>query len=142
MDDALSANALARAAAAELERERPPTLLDRVRSFSPLAIMVRRPCACLLLWMALPIVAAALVVPDMYLTDPEVGWKIKHGPEAVALDTLSETLDGEGSLGWERSQELVEELLRPALSSVYFHPWRAGDFVICEKPECRESICT
>ena len=74
-------------------------------------------------------------------TNPRTGRKALV-VSAVALDTLSETLDGEGSLGWERSQELVEELLRPALSSVYFHPWRAGDFVICEKAECRESICT
>ena len=84
----LSATTLARAAAAQLERLPPPSVIDRVKMFSPLAVMDRRPCGCLLLWMLLPLLAGVLVLPALHLTDPTVGWRVKHHPTASALDAL------------------------------------------------------
>jgi alpha-ketoglutarate-dependent taurine dioxygenase len=49
---------------------------------------------------------------------------------AVSVDTLSDTLSGEGPLGWLRSQEVIGETLEPALASAYFHSWRSGDLLL------------
>lgn len=125
----------------------------RLRRVSPLAIMGRRPCLCMLAWLvradvekhgqhsrparahppvgrggprlhatqpdralagrargrvdrslrlsaderqrlllptqAVPLLAIALVIPDMRLTPPEKGWRVKNHPAAVAIDALT-----------------------------------------------------
>ena len=125
------------------------SVAHRLRRVSPLAIMGRRPCLCMLAWLvradvkkhgqhsrparahppvagctplslmerwqavleaewteafgcppderqrlllptqAVPLLAIALVIPDMRLTPPEKGWRVKNHPAAVAIDALT-----------------------------------------------------
>jgi hypothetical protein len=53
----------------------------------------------------------------------------KTGRKAIVA-TLTYTLRGEGSLGWDRLHERVGEVWKRAESAALFHDWKAGDCVI------------
>ena len=60
-----------------------------MRQVSPLAIMGRWPCLCLCVWLAFPLLAIVVVIPNMKLTPPEKGWRVKDHPAAIAIDALT-----------------------------------------------------
>ena len=53
---------------------------------------------------AVPLLAIALVIPDMRLTPPEKGWRVKNHPAAVAIDALTLA---------SRAPSIVYEVNRP-----------------------------
>ena len=53
---------------------------------------------------AVPLLAIALVIPDMRLTPPEKGWRVKDHPAAVAIDALTLA---------SRAPSIVYEVNRP-----------------------------
>ena len=67
------------------ERIRP--LAEAGRGCTPLSLIERQ--RLLLPTQAVPLLAIALVIPDMRLTPPEKGWRVKNHPAAVAIDALT-----------------------------------------------------
>ena len=61
-------------------------------------LAVRRPCACLLLWMAVPITLTAFLVPVLELSPPLVGWRMKNHVTAEAVDMLVLAIGTVGTL--------------------------------------------
>ena len=72
----------------------------RLRQISPLSIMGRWPCLCLLAWMSIPLLAIIVVVPTLTLTPPEKGWRVKDHEDAIAIDAL-ELASREPSIAYE-----------------------------------------
>ena len=95
-----------------------------VRTFdehaAPLLIRLlsRFPALCLLLWLAVPVTLAVLILPFLSLTEPQIGWRMKQHQTAEALDAiiLASRTAGPSTLPLALRQNLTADLPRRRLS--------------------------
>ena len=81
-------------------------------------LLSRFPALCLLLWVAVPVALAVLIVPSLSLTDPQIGWRMKQHKTAEALDAiiLASRTAGPSTLPLALRQNLTANLPRRRLS--------------------------
>ena len=69
-------------------------------------LLVRHSAVCLLLWMAVPIALAVVLLPVMEISEPLVGWRVKADATAEAVDMLALALHSAGPGGLPECHEV------------------------------------